>query len=79
MGITDKRTPAGKALYSCDGPGCKVSDAPWDDKWIWYGSYKDVENDRSAVLTFCTKGCARRYSETTEHTVRAVPPPDEVA
>ena len=57
MGITDKYALNGKRLYSCDLAGCGSQDAPWGRGWIWYGSYRDIDDDPSSVLVFCSQDC----------------------
>ena len=61
MGITDRRSYAevgSRRLYECDG--CKNLSS-WRKGWLWYGSYRDLENDPENVRTFCSDDCAEAY------------------
>lgn len=51
------RSLSGKRLYTCDNPDCDVRRVPWRNSWIWYGSYKDIEDDPFAIPTFCSDAC----------------------
>ncbi|MCZ4270941.1 hypothetical protein [Maritalea porphyrae] len=48
---------SGKRLYACDAPDCNVRRVPWSSRWVWYGSYKDLDEDPASILTFCSEEC----------------------
>ncbi len=58
-----QRSLAGRRLYKCDGPRCGASCEPWGGTWLWYGSYRDIEDDPYGFPTFCGFGCATAYAK----------------
>lgn len=53
-----RRTPEGRALYTCDNCG---KTEPWNDDWAWYGSYRQAEDyglpGIAPVRTICSATC----------------------
>lgn len=59
MGMTDKKSiHTGRRLYECDNCG---DTAPWGRGWLWFGSYKDVENGVGCVPIFCSRQCLQEF------------------
>lgn len=48
----------------------------WRSSWIWYGSYKDLD-DGKPVKKFCSRSCAEKAAE--EHGTSPVPSDIEMA
>lgn len=51
---TRLKTAEGRTIYTCDR--CAKTE-PWGDEWVWYGSYKDLD-DGVKVPHYCSQACA---------------------
>lgn len=36
---------------------------PWDDRWTWYGSYKQLDEDPKSIIKVCSKQCRDKAKE----------------
>lgn len=57
------RAANGRLLWSCDGPGCEKTRVPWTRSWIWFGSYRDADENPFGILSFCCEGCRKRHEQ----------------
>lgn len=46
-------------IHQCSACG---QDGPWTDDWAWFGSYKDLDDDKP-VQKFCSASCRKRRRE----------------
>ena len=60
MSATGVRYSDGRMSYRCDTCGLV---APWDDAWMWFGSYLEQEGG-VLVPTYCGRCATRAKSKT---------------
>lgn len=36
--------------------------APWSDAWVWYGSYRQID-DGEAIVKLCSPACRAEFSK----------------
>lgn len=75
--LHDGQTPDGRHIYNCDGPDCGTQRAPWGKGWMYYSSYKEIEDDPYGFPTFCSEDCVLDFRELQFHNgeTRIIPDP----